>query len=85
MNGAPLSSVTTLPYTFAWRNAPPGITATARATDNFDRRPIRPVQTQIHLQARTYYHPISSNVIATDRRLGASRTQRATALRARDW
>jgi len=74
MNGAPLSSVTTLPYTFAWANAPPGIyTLTARATDNFGQATLSaPVQTQIHLQGTTYYHhDLLGNVIATTDSFGA--------------
>jgi RHS repeat-associated protein len=73
IDGAPLATVTTPPYSFAFANAPPGVyQVTARAVDNFGQISVStPVFVRIHAPDITYYHQdLLGNVIATTDSLG---------------
>jgi RHS repeat-associated protein len=68
LNGAPLATIATPPYVFAWANAPPGVyTVTARAVDNFGQTSVSaPILVQIRIPGVTYYHhDLQGNVVAT--------------------
>jgi RHS repeat-associated protein len=73
IDGEPLATVTTPPYSFALANAPPAVyQVTARAVDNFGQISVSaPVFVRIHAPDITYYHQdLLGNVIATTDSLG---------------